>query len=135
MSREELYGILHCRQEVFTVEQNIVYQDLDYLDQKSIHMIIKDGESIAAYLRIIDPGAKFREVSIGRLLTTGAHRGKGLGRRIMQEALEFIKAHYQESVKIDAQEYLVKFYESLGFEKTSEPFILEGIRHVEMVLP
>lgn len=135
LSKEELYLILHSRQEVFTVEQNIVYQDLDYLDQYSTHMFIKDGKKLAAYLRIIDRGAKFQDTSMGRVLTTKEYRGEGLGRKIMLDALRFIGDKRGFPVKIDAQEYLVKFYESLGFGVVSAPFILEGIRHVEMIHP
>lgn len=132
LSLGELYLIMNSRQEVFTVEQNIVYQDLDYLDQHSTHMFIKDGEEMVAYLRIIDAGAKFNETSIGRVLTTNKYRGKGFGRLIMQESLKYLKDRNGFPVKIDAQEYLVNFYESLGFKTISEPFILEGISHIEM---
>ena len=135
LSLDELYLILNSRQEVFTVEQNIVYQDLDYLDQSSTHMFIKDGENMVAYLRIIDAGAKFKETSIGRVLTTKPYRSKGFGRKIMQAALQYLKDRNGYPIKIDAQEYLVGFYESLGFKQISEPFILEGISHVEMYHP
>lgn len=135
LSLDELYLILHSRQEVFTVEQNIVYQDLDNLDQQSVHLFIKEGDKMVAYLRIIDAGAKFQETSIGRVLTTKEYRGMGYGRKIMLDALDFLKEMKGFPIKIDAQEYLVIFYESLGFEKRSEPFILEGISHVEMIHP
>ena len=131
---EELYGILHCRQEVFVVEQNIIYQDLDYIDQNSTHVFITLDGKIASYLRIIDPGVKYNETSIGRVLTMPGYRHKGLSRQLMQVALEEVKAKNQMPVKIEAQEYLVKFYESLGFKPVSAPFILEGISHVSMIL-
>lgn len=135
LSQEELYLILHARQEVFAVEQNIAYQDLDYLDQHSSHIFIKDGHNLAAYLRVIDAGAKFKETSIGRVLTLKDYRGKGYGRKLMEETLKFIEGQKAFPVRIDAQQYLSRFYESLGFEKTSEPFILEGISHIEMFHP
>lgn len=135
LSLDELYLILHSRQEVFTVEQNIVYQDLDNLDQQSVHLFIKEDDKMVAYLRIIDAGAKFQETSIGRVLTTKEYRGMGYGRKIMLDALDFLKEIKGFPINIYAQEYLVRFYESLGFEKRSEPFILEGISHVEMIHP
>lgn len=134
LSLEELYMIMNMRQEVFVVEQGIVYQDLDFLDQKSYHILIREDKNPIAYLRIIDAGAKYNETSIGRVLTTKPYRGKGYGRQIMNTALELLKKINGFPVKIDAQVYLEKFYEALGFEVISKPFILEGIRHIEMRL-
>ena len=134
LTLEELYGIIHCREEVFVVEQNIIYQDLDYLDQNSTHVFVKVNGTVVSYLRIIDPGIKFKETSIGRVLTMKGFRHKGLSRDLMEVAIKEVRARNQMPVKIEAQEYLVKFYESLGFESKSEPFILEGIPHVTMLL-
>ncbi|MCH5225526.1 MAG: GNAT family N-acetyltransferase [Muribaculaceae bacterium] len=134
LTLEELYGFLHCRQEVFVVEQNIIYQDLDYIDQHSTHMFIRHEGKIAAYLRIIDPGVKYKESSIGRVLTMPEFRHKGLSRKLMIQAIEEVKAKDQMPIKIEAQEYLRNFYESLGFKTLSAPFILEGISHIEMLL-
>ena len=131
---EELYSILHCRQEVFVMEQHIIYQDLDYIDQNSIHMFLTQENKIAAYLRIIDPGVKYRETSIGRVLTMPEFRHQGLSRKLMELAILEVRAKNQMPIKIEAQEYLVKFYESLGFLPISSPFILEGISHVSMIL-
>ena len=135
LSLEELYGILHCRQEVFVVEQNIIYQDLDYLDQRSTHLFFKHEGKVVAYLRIIDPGVKYKETSIGRVLTIEDYRHRGLSRKLMEEAIQKVKERNEMPIKIEAQEYLEKFYLSLGFETISEPFILEGISHVSMILP
>ena len=134
LTSEELYGILHCRQEVFVVEQKIVYQDLDYLDQDSTHLFLKHEGKIVAYLRIIDAGIKYKEVSIGRVLTLPEFRHHGLARKLMELAILEVKTRKSMPIKIEAQEYLEKFYESLGFEKVSKPFILEGISHVSMIL-
>ena len=134
LTLEELYGILHCRQEVFVVEQKIIYQDLDYKDQASTHIFLKIENKIAAYLRIIDPGIKYRETSIGRVLTIPDFRHKGLSRKLMEIAIQEVRRKNQMPIKIEAQEYLVKFYESLGFIPVSAPFILEGISHVSMIL-
>lgn len=134
LTLEELYGILHCRQEVFVVEQNIIYQDLDYIDQNSTHVFIKEGGKIASYLRIIDRGIKYPETSIGRVLTMPEFRHKGLSRKLMEIAILEVKTHNRMPIKIEAQEYLVEFYESLGFKPISASFILEGIPHVSMLL-
>lgn len=135
LTLEELYGILHCRQEVFVVEQNIIYQDLDYIDQQSTHLFIKQDAKIISYLRIIDPGVKYKEASIGRVLTMPGFRNLGLSRKLMELAIKEVRNKGEMPVKIEAQEYLVKFYESLGFKSLSDPFILEGISHVSMILP
>ena len=133
---EELYEILHARKEVFALEQEIRYQDLDFIDQDSLHLFIHDnkGKKVKTYLRIIKPGVKYPETSIGRVLTLPEFRGKGLGRLIMENGIIEAKRNFGSPIKIEAQQYLVKFYESLGFESISQPFILEGINHVEMIL-
>lgn len=134
LTLEELYDILHCRQEVFVVEQNIIYQDLDYIDQHSTHMWLKNEGKIASYLRIIDPGIKYKETSIGRVLTLPEHRNKGLSRKLMEMAIREVKTKNKMPIKIEAQEYLLDFYKSLGFKSITQPFILEGISHVGMIL-
>ena len=134
LTLEELYGILHCRQEVFVVEQNIIYQDLDYIDQSSLHMFFKHEGEIVSYLRIIDAGVKYKETSIGRVLTIPAYRHRGLSRNLMELAISEVIKGGNMPIKIEAQEYLVEFYETLGFQPISEPFILEGIPHVSMLL-
>lgn len=136
LSQEELYRLLNARQEVFTLEQGIIYQDLDFIDQKSIHILIIDQEKdkLIAYLRIIEPGVKYTEASIGRVLTMPDYRGEGFGRTIMIDGIRETIERFGLPIKIEAQEYLVDFYESLGFRAVSSPFILEGISHVEMIM-
>lgn len=133
LSLEELYSILHARAEVFVTEQNIVYQDMDGIDFSSTHLFIKDGGRICAYLRIIDPGVKYAEVSIGRVLTMKPWRRRGLSRKLMLEAIKIASRHGLP-IKIEAQAYLKDFYASLGFRAVSDVFILEDIPHIEMVL-
>lgn len=133
LTTEELYEILQCRGEVFAVEQNIVYQDMDGIDKQSAHIfIIKDGR-IASYLRLIDPGAKYKAASIGRVLTLKEFRGHGLARKLMIRAInEAFKT--APAIEIEAQAYLKDFYASLGFKAISDEFILEGIPHISMIL-
>lgn len=132
LTPDELYEILRCRVEVFVVEQNIPYQDLDGIDCNSTHVFIKNNNRIIAYLRVIDAGIKYDEVSIGRVLVDKEHRGKGLGRMIMLKGIE-IANNSSDGIIINAQTYLRLFYESLGFKPVSEIFTLEGRPHVTMV--
>lgn len=140
LTKEDLYDILKVRQQVFVVEQNCPYLDVDDLDQHSCHLLAylnKNGETqLAGYLRIILPGRKYAEPAIGRLLTTGDVRGKGVGRELMDHAISYIeKEHPGNPIRISAQCYLTEFYTSLGFSMASEPYDEDGIQHVEMLRP
>ena len=129
----EVYEILRCRSEVFVVGQECVYQDIDELDFRSTHLYFEDNGKIAAYLRIIDPGVKFPSTALGRVLTMPTYRGHGLARKMMTEAIRICKT-MSDTIEIEAQAYLVKFYESLGFVQTSEIFMYENRPHVSMIL-
>ena len=133
LTTAELYEILRCRAEVFVVEQNCVYQDLDNEDSRSTHVYIENNGKILAYLRVIDPGVKYPAASIGRVLTMKEARGKGLARPLMEEAIKLAKEK-SPVVEIEAQAYLREFYKSLGFTATSEEFMLEGRLHLSMKL-
>lgn len=135
LNLDELYLILHGRQEVFTIGQGIIYQDLDFIDQKSIHVILKNPENgeLISYARIIEPGVKYPETSLGRVLTMPTYRRKGFNRFLMKETLKKAVKLFGLPIRIEAQEYLTRFYDSLGFKAISDVFILEGIPHVEMV--
>lgn len=134
LTLDELYEILRCRAEVFGVEQEILYVDPDGIDKESVHMYIEgDDGLIAAYLRVIRPGVKCETSSIGRVLTMKQYRGHGMARVLMARAIEKALKMSNE-IEIEAQAYLKGFYESLGFEATSDVFILEGLPHVSMVL-
>lgn len=130
----ELYEILRVRAEVFVVEQTCVYQDLDLKDQHAYHLFCeKDGE-ICAYLRILDRGVSYPEIAIGRVLTRENVRHQGLAREMMEKAITFIRDYLNEkAIRISAQEYLKKFYESLGFRAVSDVYLEDGIPHIEMV--
>lgn len=136
LNTTDLYDILRVRQEVFVVEQDCPYQDVDSLDNVSWHLYQKDETSgkILAYLRITFAGYKYQEVSIGRVLTSHAARGKGLGKVMIEEAMSFIKSELPgQSVRISAQLYLQKFYEDFGFKVVSEPYDEDDIPHIEML--
>lgn len=135
LSKEELYAVLRLRAQIFVVEQNCPYVDTDNLDQEAHHLWLAEEGTINAYARILKPGAHYREPSIGRVVTTSKKRGTGLGIEIVKRAIEESLSLYpHESIRIMAQSYLIRFYESFGFEVVSEQFLEDGIPHVEMVL-
>lgn len=129
----ELYEILKVRVSVFVVEQECTYQEVDEKDKKAYHVFIKDNEVIKAYLRVLDKGISFDEVSIGRVLTT--ERGIGLGDKILEKGIEVAKEKMNaDKIRIEAQCYAKGFYERFGFEQVSDEFLEDGIPHIEMLL-
>lgn len=134
LTTDELYDILKLRSEVFVVEQNCVYQDMDSRDKISYHLFLEDEEEVIAYLRILPKGVSYPEASIGRVLTKAAYRKKGLSRDMMNKAIDFIMNTMEEKkIRISAQAYLLKFYNSLGFEPVSDIYLEDGIEHMEML--
>ena len=134
LTTSELYELLRVRSEVFVVEQDCVYQDVDNNDQTAIHIwLTKDGKTVAM-CRICPEGTKLASTSIGRVITT--ERGKGYGMLIMQIAINTIleRIPAADHIEIEAQLTKQKFYERLGFVATSEPFMMEGLMHLEMKL-
>ena len=128
---DELYELLRIRSEVFVVEQNCVYQDLDGDDQASLHMWLTEGERVVALCRVCPAGTHMDAVSIGRVITT--ERGKGYGLQIMHAAIRAAREHFGATrIDIEAQQYARGFYEQAGFQKSSEPFLLDGIPHIRM---
>ncbi len=137
LSRDLLYSILAARVAVFVVEQNCPYQDLDGLDRHGVHLVAVDGKKhVLAYARILGPGHRFKEPSIGRVLTTAAGRGRLLGRELMQRALaETGRLFPGQAIRISAQQYLKKFYAGLGFESVGRVYLEDDIPHLEMLRP
>lgn len=134
MTTTELYEILRVRSEVFVVEQTCIYQDLDLKDKKAYHLFCENNGEIAAYLRILDKGVSYPEISIGRVLTRETNRRIGLAREMMQKAISFVEEELSEmQIRISAQLYLKQFYESLVFLITSEVYLEDDIEHIEMV--
>lgn len=135
LSIDELYGILRLRSEVFVVEQDCVYQDLDGKDKMSWHYFAMDNGEPAAYLRILPKGLRFPEASIGRVVLKKEYRRTGLSSKIMQAALDFAKHGLKEdTLRISAQAHLQKFYGKFGFQTVSGEYLEDGIPHVEMLL-
>jgi len=138
LTREQLYEILRMRQEVFTVEQDCAYQDADGKDPFAWHLCgwsdQSESPALLAYLRVVFPGEKYAEPSIGRVLTAASTRGSGLGRELMRRAMENTAREYPNTpVRISAQQYLERFYSGFGFERVSEPYDEDGIPHIEML--
>jgi len=135
-SSTELHTILAAREQVFVVEQQCPYQDADAYDAVAWHLTGHCGPHLAAYLRLIDPGHKSPEPSIGRVLTTRAFRGTGLGKKVVAEGIRHSHLHFPEmTVRLSAQSHLQHFYHSFGFVPASSQYIEDGIPHLEMLLP
>lgn len=133
LTTTELYEILKARAEIFIMEQNINYQDMDDIDYKSVHCFIQEGNKVIAYLRAFYKSEDKSVVKIGRVLTL--EHGKGVGRILLEESLPAIKEKMPcNKIYIEAQKHAIGFYEKFGFITTSGEFLEEGIIHVAMEL-
>tara|TARA_Y200000002_G_scaffold210339_1_gene173497 strand:+ start:418 stop:876 length:459 start_codon:yes stop_codon:yes gene_type:complete len=134
LSTEEIYNILKLRSEVFVVEQNCVYQDIDEKDQKAIHLFIEKNSEIIAYTRIFKKGDYYEEnPSIGRVVVSKKERGKNLGKEIMKKSIYYVKENMDEKkIELSAQKYLDKFYKELQFYSEGEEYLEDGIPHQRM---
>ena len=134
LSTSELYHILQLRSEVFVVEQDCVYQDLDGKDQKALHVIGYKNDKIVAYTRIFKPGDYFKESSIGRVVVVKKERQFKYGYNIMEASIKAIKTHYKQTlIKISAQCYLKQFYNNLDFKIIGEEYLEDDIPHIAMI--
>lgn len=133
LTNDELYEILKARVDVFVVEQNCPYPEIDGKDKDAYHIFLRDEKNIAAYLRVLKNGVSFDVPALGRILTT--RRGEGLGAEIVREGIKFAREKLNaREIKIEAQTYARGFYEKLGFRQCSEPFMDDGIEHIVMQL-
>lgn len=130
---DELYEILQLRAEVFVVEQDCVYQDIDGKDAKALHLFAFKNKSIVAYARIFGPGDYFEDASIGRVVVKLSERKYGYGHHLMQEANKAVKTHFNASkIHLSAQQYLVKFYNTHGYKEVGDGYLEDGIPHIGM---
>jgi ElaA protein len=130
----ELYSLLQLRSEVFVVEQDCVYQDLDGKDVKALHVLGLLEGKLVAYTRCFKPGIYFEEASIGRVIVDKDYRKFKLGHEIMKASIQGISEYYNtQTIKLSAQTYLIKFYESHGFRVVGEGYLEDGIPHVAMI--
>jgi len=133
LTAEELYTILHLRCKIFIMEQNAPYLDMDYKDQKAIHLHGYIDDELIAYCRLFKSGDYFDEASIGRVIVAQEYRKYGYGHDLMKRALGLEESILEETkITISAQLYLQKFYESHGFRKTSEVYLEDGLPHIQM---
>ena len=134
LDTEDLYQILRLRSEVFVVEQDCVYQDLDNKDQNATHLYYKENSEIVAYTRIFKAGDYYENPCIGRVVVSKKNRGNDLGKKIMIDSMEYIKQNIKgEKIELSAQKYLDKFYKDLGFYKIGEDYLEDGIPHQRML--
>jgi len=136
----ELYAILQLRSEVFVVEQQCIYQDMDNKDLKADHFMgwMKDetGEKLVAHTRLLAPGVSYPQPSIGRVVSSPAVRGKGIGRELMEKSIDHIYTLFgRQEIRIGAQLYLKVFYGSLGFIPEGEVYLEDDIEHITMYKP
>lgn len=134
-NKDDLYDCLALRTAVFVIEQNCPYQEVDGKDRSSWHLWARDEGQVVAYARIVAPGVSYPEVSIGRVVVADSIRGKGLGRKLMVRSLAFIRESLgPQPVRISAQEYLLDFYRTLGFETVGTGYLEDGIPHQQMLI-
>jgi ElaA protein len=138
LSNSDLYALLAARQDVFILEQQCFYPDFDGLDQDAHHLlawVTRDGQrQLGAYLRVLAPGVKYAEMSLGRVLTAKAARGSGIGRALLAQGIARAeRLHPGQRIRIGAQQYLEKFYAGFGFATVTPPYDEDGILHIDML--
>ncbi|WP_010287531.1 GNAT family N-acetyltransferase [Kurthia massiliensis] len=135
LTTKELYAILYERTNVFVVEQNCPYLEVDGKDEASYHLFKEEDGVIVAYLRILPPGVSYEQASLGRVLVKQTHRGQGIAQQLVQKGIDFVHASLGEkTIKIQAQAYLCDFYGSFGFEAISDVYLEDDIPHIDMLL-
>lgn len=134
LSNQELYKIIEARINIFVVEQNCPYTECDNKDQQSYHLYYQEQGEIAAYLRLIPAGISYKEASIGRVLVKKDFRRNKLGTKLMKKSLDYAKNELNiNKIRISAQEYVLDFYNNLGFKLVSDRYLEDGIPHFEMI--
>jgi ElaA protein len=134
LTNDELYGLLALRAEVFVVEQQCVYQDLDGVDQQSAHLLLTENDKVIGTLRIVPKGLIYNEIAIGRVCLSKKFRLKGNGKALMQAGIAYVMKEEKQAIRISAQAHLENFYAQLGFESTGKAYLEDGIPHIEMLL-
>ena len=136
LNKTELYDLLKLRSEVFIVEQNCVYQDIDDKDIKGTHFFTHDGSGLIAYLRVMELGVFYpNHISIGRVVVKQTHRNKKFGNEILVKAIDFCRKKFPKTpIKISAQTHLKAFYNQFGFEFKGEAYLEDGVPHCAMYL-
>ncbi|MFL1010538.1 GNAT family N-acetyltransferase [Flavisericum labens] len=135
LNKQELYDMLQLRSEVFVVEQDCVYQDIDGKDEKALHVLgFNNNNKLIGYTRIFKPGDYFKEASIGRVVVAKSERYHNYGNQLMEASIQAVKEYFNKSlIKISAQCYLKQFYNNLGFNAVGEEYLEDGIPHTAML--
>lgn len=135
LTTSQLYTILKARVDVFVVEQQCPYPELDRFDEQALHLYLEEHDQIKAYARLLPKNSRYPEASIGRVLVVEQFRGKGYANMLMEKAVTFITTEWKEQkIKLQAQTYLQHFYESFGFKLITKPYVEDGIPHIDMIL-
>lgn len=130
----EFHNILKLRTDIFVVEQDCPYPEVDGKDLKSLHLMYQEGDEVVAYARLLPPGVSYGDASIGRVVVAASHRGTGLGHELLKQAVKETLAAYHQAIRISAQAHLEKYYAAAGFVKVSGEYLEDNIPHVEMLL-
>ncbi len=134
LTPKELYSILQLRNEVFIVEQNCPYQDCDNKDLRAWHLMGMQNDQLLAYSRLLAPGISYSESSIGRVVSSPSARKTGMGKKLMRESIARVRNLFQtDTIRIGAQLYLKKFYESFGFIAEGDTYLEDNIPHIQML--
>ncbi len=131
----DLYKALKLRQDIFIIEQDCIYPDLDNVDYHSFHLLGYSGDTLAAYLRVVPPGTIFTEPSLGRIIVSREYRKTGIGSELVKRGIKHTHQLYNLCpIRIEAQAHLRKFYQGLGFSKVTDAYEKDGIPHIQMLL-
>ena len=134
LSLLELYAVLQLRSEVFVVEQDCVYQDIDGKDKSALHVLCFEEDELVGYTRCFSPGFYFEEAAIGRVVVRKEKRNSGYGHELLKASIEAIFTHFNtRKIKVSAQVYLTEFYNSHGFVQTGDGYLEDGIPHIAMI--
>ena len=132
LSRKEINDIFSLRSEVFIVEQECAYQDVDGKDKQADHVMLHVDNELVGYTRVFPENTYFKEASFGRTVVKKKYRGKGYGHLLVKESLRFLKSKKENIIKISAQSYLIRFYSSHGFITKGEEYLEDNIPHTAM---
>ena len=135
LSVDEYFEIIHLRTEIFVVEQDCPYQEVDEKDRKSYHLYGRaENGQVIAVTRILPPGISYNEISVGRVALKAVYRGKGIADELMNETFKFIEKEFgKQPIRISAQEYLLNYYSKHGFKQVGEMYLEDDIPHIEML--
>jgi len=131
LSNKELEDLFRLRQQIFIIEQQCFYEDIDGYDDKASHLLIYEEKDLSAYLRIFKPGIKYKEASLGRIVVAPSYRGTGLGEKLIRKGVKLCGGG---KIRIEAQAALINYYNQLGFKEEGEVYSVDDIDHIQMVL-